>query len=42
MRKDRGLWCNDWLEDEERLASSCYAANPNNWLMTWFWARTSS
>jgi hypothetical protein len=30
MRKDRGLCCKDWLEDEERLASSRYAAKPNS------------
>jgi transposase-like protein len=36
-----GLYCKNWLEGEERLASSRYAATPNSWLMTRFWARTS-
>jgi hypothetical protein len=35
------LCCKNRLEDEERLASSRYAANPNMWLMTRFCARTS-
>ena len=37
----RRLCCKNRLEGEERLASSRYAANPNSWLMTRFWARTS-
>jgi Haem-binding domain len=37
-----GLCCKNWLEGEERLSSSRYAANPNSWLMTWFWARMSA
>jgi hypothetical protein len=36
-----GLCCKNWLEREERLESSRYAANPNSRLITRFCARTS-
>ena len=38
---NKRLCCKNRLEGEERLASSRDAANPNSWLMTRFWARTS-
>jgi hypothetical protein len=35
------LCCKNSWECEERLVSARYAANPNSWLMAWFWARIS-
>jgi hypothetical protein len=35
------LCCKNSWECGKRLVRSRYAANPNSWLMTRFWARTS-